>query len=173
MKTGKFLDIEAMSRGCKACNLKEHLKKENPLAYANWKETHVGNFNYRGSAGNMEVIGTKRIWERPIEKNTLRCTTFYGDGDSKGYLSVCDVYPGIKFEKMECVGHVQKRVGCRLRNLKKKEKGLGGKGKLTNNMVDRLQNFYGIAIRQNKNNIKKYAIYCTSYIIPCCFFKRK
>ena len=154
MKTGKILDIEAMSRACKACNLKEHLKKEDPLAYANWKETHVCNFNYRGSAGNMEVVGAKRIWERSIEKNKLRYTTFYGDGDSKGYLGVCDVYPGIKVEKMECVGHVQKRVGCRLRNLKKKEKGLGGKGKLTNNMVDRLQNFYGIAIRQNKNNIK-------------------
>ena len=102
----------------------------------------------------MEVVWAKRIWERLIEKNKLRDTTFYGDGDSKDYLDLRNVLPGIKVEKMEFVGHVQKRVGCRLRNLKKKEKGLGGKGKLANNMIDRLQNFYGIAIRQNNNNIK-------------------
>ena len=41
MKTGKILDIEAMSRACKACNLKENLKTEHPLAYANCKESHV------------------------------------------------------------------------------------------------------------------------------------
>ena len=38
--------------------------------------------------------------------------------------------------------------------MKKREKGLGGKGKLTNNIIDRLQNYYGIAIRGNKNNLK-------------------
>ena len=59
MKTGKICDIEAMSRTSKACNLKEKLKKEDPLAYANWKEIHVCNFNYRGSAGNMVVVGQK------------------------------------------------------------------------------------------------------------------
>ena len=47
----------------------------------------------------MEVVGAKRIWERSIEKNKLRYTTFYGNGDSKGYLGVCNVYPGIKVEK--------------------------------------------------------------------------
>ena len=46
-------------------------------------------------------------------------------------------------------------MGCRLRNFKKNIKGLSGKGKLTNAMIDRLQNYYGIAIRQNKKNLKK------------------
>ena len=36
--------------------------------------------------------------------------------------------------------------------MKKKEKGLAGKGKLTNAIIDKLQNYYGIAIRQNKDN---------------------
>ena len=102
----------------------------------------------------METVGTKRIWERSIKINKLRYTKFYGDGDSKSYSNVCDVYPGVKVEKLECVGHVQKRVGCRLRNLKKKEKGLGGRGKLTNNTIDTLQNYYGIAIRQNRGELK-------------------
>ena len=49
--------------------------------------------------------------------------------------------------KKECVGHVQKRVGTNLRNLKKEHKRIGGKGKLTNSAIDKLQNYYGIAIR--------------------------
>ena len=42
----------------------------------------------------------------------------------------------------------------RLRNLKKKEKGLCRKGKLTDCIIDKFQNYYGIAIRSNKNNLK-------------------
>ena len=49
---------------------------------------------------------------------------------------------------------MQKRARCRLRNLKEKEKELGGKGKLTDCMIDKLQNYYGIAIRSNRNNLK-------------------
>ena len=35
-----------------------------------------------------------------------------------------------------------------------KEKRLGGKGKLTNAIIDKLQNNYCIAIRQNKDNMQ-------------------
>ena len=52
-------------------------------------------------------------------------------------------------KKLECVGHYQKKVGTRLHNLKKKEKGLGGRVRLTDATIDRLQNFGGVAIRQN------------------------
>ena len=45
-------------------------------------------------------------------------------------------------------------MGCPLRNFKKNVKGLSGKGKLTNTMIDQLQNYYGMAIRQNKNDLK-------------------
>ena len=38
--------------------------------------------------------------------------------------------------------------------MKKQEKGISWKGKLTNNMIDRLRNYYGIAIRRNKSNLK-------------------
>ena len=41
-----------------------------------------------------------------------------------------------------------------MRNFKKLEKGISGKGKLASNMINRLQNYYGIAIRSNKNNLK-------------------
>ena len=67
--------------------------------------------------------------------------------------------------KLECVGHVQKRVGTRLRNLKKIVKNLGGRGKLTNKTIDRLQNYYGIAVRSNSGNLigMKKAIHDTLF----------
>ncbi|GFV21768.1 uncharacterized protein TNCV_3484651 [Trichonephila clavipes] len=46
-----------------------------------------------------------------------------------------------------------KRGGSRLRKLKTKTKGLSGKGKLTDNFIDRLQNYYGIAVRSNVDNL--------------------
>ena len=55
-------------------------------------------------------------------------------------------------KKFECIGHVPKRVGTRLRKLKQRTKGLAGKGKLTSSVIDKLQNYYGIAIRQNVEN---------------------
>ena len=49
--------------------------------------------------------------------------------------------------------HVHKRVGNKLRNLKKNVKGLGGRGRLTNNIIDKLQNYYGITIGQNSGDL--------------------
>lgn len=54
----------------------------------------------------------------------------------------------------ECIGHVQKRVGTALRKLKKETAGLGGKSKLTDTIIDKLQNYYGIAIRSNVGNLE-------------------
>ena len=67
----------------------------------------------------------------------------------------------VEIQKLECVGHVQKRMGTRIRRLKasyKKQKlsdgkGLDGRGRLTDDMIDRIQNYYGMAIRQNTTNV--------------------
>ena len=56
-------------------------------------------------------------------------------------------------EKKECTGHVQKRVGTALRKLKHENPGLGGKDKLTDSQIDKLQNYYGIAIRSNVGDL--------------------
>ena len=58
--------------------------------------------------------------------------------------------------KDECVGHVQKRVGFRLRKLKAEDKSLGGrgKGKLNQRVIDSLQNSMGLAIRQYIGNLE-------------------
>ena len=65
-------------------------------------------------------------------------------------------------EKVGCVGHVQKRMGTALRNLKKEHRGqklmdgktIGGAGRLTVTLIDTLQNYYGMAIRNCKGDLR-------------------
>ena len=52
-----------------------------------------------------------------------------------------------------------------LQNLKKKEKRLGGKGKLTDRIIDKLQNYYGIAISSNKKKNLKAMLAATRAIL--------
>ncbi|GFU74679.1 uncharacterized protein TNCV_2457461 [Trichonephila clavipes] len=84
----------------------------------NVKREHVCS-NYKGSSGNMEAVGAFRIFERSLIKRDLQYTEYYGDGDSKGFLQVKDIYGENSVTKLECIGHIQKRVGSRLRKLKK------------------------------------------------------
>ena len=54
---------------------------------------------------------------------------------------------------LECVGHYQKRVGNRLRRLKKADKVFDGRGCLADAVIDRIQNYFGVVIHQNKGNL--------------------
>jgi hypothetical protein len=51
----------------------------------------------------------------------------------------------------ECVSHVQKQVGAALWKLKKETKGIGGKGKLTDSLID---NYHRIAITSNSGDLE-------------------
>ncbi|GBN43332.1 hypothetical protein AVEN_249312-1 [Araneus ventricosus] len=106
--TGKILDLEVMTQYCKMCEM-------------NIKFDHECS-NYKGSCGNMESVGAFRIFERSVLKRELLYTKYYGDGDSKAFLKVKDIYGEDTVTKLECIGHVQKRVGSRLRKFKKKPK---------------------------------------------------
>ena len=101
----------------------------------------------------MEQSGVVRVFERSLRKHQARYTEYLGDGDSKSDVAVKDTYGPNSVQKMECVGHVQKRVGNRLRELKKKCEGLG-RLELNDATIDRLQNFFVIAIRSNVGNIE-------------------
>ncbi|KAM7293882.1 uncharacterized protein ISCGN_023460 [Ixodes scapularis] len=90
-------------------------------------------------------------------------TAYIGDGDSKAFLAVKESKPYNKdVEKHECVGHVQKRMGTRLRSMKASLKGkrlsdgltLSGKGRLTEKDIDSLQFYYGKAIRDNTDSLQ-------------------
>ena len=54
------------------------------------------------------------IFEPSIKNNKLRYSKFRGDGDTKSFRATENIYTGFKVEKLECVGHVHKRVGNRL-----------------------------------------------------------
>ena len=153
--SGKVLDAEAMSQACKQCQLHSHLDKDSE-EYLTWRADHNNcKANYKGSSPAMESEGTDRTFKRSMETHKLRYSELYGDGDSKSHKQVKNVYSegGIQVVKKECIGHVQKRLGTALRKLKKENHGLGGKDKLTNSMIDKLQNYYGIAIRFNVGDL--------------------
>jgi hypothetical protein len=142
--TGKCLDVEIMTKVCRGCQRID--KQTNALKKADMLDRYQCKANYQGSTPSMETEGMKRIFGRSEETRKLQYIEYFGDSDSKAYNEVENAYENIDVEKKECVGHVQKRVGTALRKLKKVTKGIGGIGKLTDPLIDKLQNYYGIAI---------------------------
>lgn len=108
----------------------------------------------------------KELFSRSVVKHGVMYTNYIGDGDSKTYTGIINAKPygeEIEIIKKECVGHVQKRMGSRLRECKKKNPGIGGKNKLTAKLIDKLSVYYGLAIRRHsdsKDDMKK-AIWTT------------
>lgn len=72
----------------------------------------------------MESAGAIEIFRRSVETRGVLYTKYLGDGDSKGFASVVadKPYGDVNIKKLECVGHIQKRMGSRLRALCKKRK---------------------------------------------------
>jgi hypothetical protein len=112
----------------------------------------------------MEVAGVLNIFNHPLHTRGICYTKYLGDGDSKVYQRVVaekPCGPNISVTKLECIGHVQKRMGARLRRFVKEKTGtqlhdsksLGDKGRLTQSETDKLQKYYGLAIRRNVNNL--------------------
>lgn len=167
----KVLDTEVLSNHCDSCCKMENRKSDDDLR--KWKEAHAGDCqkNHEGSAGSMEPVGMKRIFERSEESYNLKYVGYLGDGDSKSFKFVADADPPIYgedvVEKLECCGHVQKRMGKRLMDKvaqckskeyvvgKKKVRGIGGAGKLTKVAIKRIQGHYGGAVRKNVGDLEK------------------
>ena len=171
--TGKCLDVEVLTKVCHGCQKIE--KESDDVKKADLLEKHNSKckVNYQGSAPSMETEGIKRIFGRSEETRKLQYTEYYGDGDSKAYNEVENCYKDAHVEKKECVGHVQKRVGTNLRNMKKANKGIGGKGKLTNAKIDKLQNYYGIAIRSNSGDLTAMKAAVHASLFHCASSERR
>ena len=101
----------------------------------------------------MESAGAVDIFSRSLLQYGLIYKYYLEDGDSSSFNDVASkpyVF-SIAPEKLECVGHVQKRIGSRSRSRRKVsygDKKLSGKGGLTEASANTLQNAFGIAIRQ-------------------------
>lgn len=82
MKTGKILDLEVMSRYCKYCVNIKHYKKTNAELYEKLNVDHECSINHSVSAPTMELDGVTKIFNRSREKNVVRYTEYYGDGEN-------------------------------------------------------------------------------------------
>lgn len=80
------------------------------------KNMHEENFiaNYIETSGDMEVESVSKIFERSLHTYNVRYKHYLGDGDSREFKAIIN---GSEFaiKKLECIGHVQKRMGTRLR----------------------------------------------------------
>ncbi|GFV26313.1 uncharacterized protein TNCV_4029561 [Trichonephila clavipes] len=119
--TGKVLDIEIMSSYCPTCRKISKIPRS--IESETFAADHVCHSNFQGPALKMEAVGATRIFQCSIVKRGLKYAHYYGDGDSKGFISVKDTYGKDSVTKYECIGHVQKR------------------------------NYYGIAVRSNVGNL--------------------
>lgn len=153
--TGKVLDVDVKSKYCHECATRKKLADENQEK--EWQTKHMGSCskNYEGPSGGMEVATVVSMFNRSQDQYGVRYSHYLGDGDCKSFNSVlqADPYDNLQVKKLECVGHVQKRMGGRLRRLVKDNKNLGGRGRLTAKVIDSLQVFYGKAIRENLNSV--------------------
>jgi hypothetical protein len=151
----KVLDVEVMSTYCNTCAKQEKvLSKEE---FSKWKKSHKCSKNHEGSAGSMEVNGMLALFKHSRKEWGLDYTLHLGDGDSKAFAAVRDA-SAYKVEKLECCGHVQKRMGKRLMDKVssnksktfshngKNYKGIGGAGRLNQKAIKRIQGHYGGAI---------------------------
>ncbi|GFY32648.1 uncharacterized protein TNCV_674031 [Trichonephila clavipes] len=151
VENGKVIDFEALTKYCSSCKGKKKLC-ENCAK------------NYEGFSGGMEFRGVLSIFQRSETSRKACYTKYLGDGDSKGFLTIKEakVYGETEVEKLECVGHVQKRMGTRLRNILKMSKGIklsdgkniSGRGRLTLKEVDSIQHYYGLAIRKKLSSVE-------------------
>ncbi|EZA51573.1 hypothetical protein X777_09740 [Ooceraea biroi] len=157
--SGKVIDLVIKGSYYQACTYWKSQK--NTEEYLQWYEEHKEQClaNHSGSAGKMEVDAIKEMFTRSEEKFEVKYGNYIGDGDSKTYKAILDLNTyGDDFQvvKSECIGYIEKRMGTRLRNLKKTEK-LGGKGKLTNVLIKKLTKYYGLAIRRNIDSADEMA----------------
>ena len=74
----------------------------------------------------MKFAGILEMFKHSIGTQSVCYINYLGDGDSEAYETVrkSDVYgPNVIIEKLKCIGHVQKRMGTRLHNLRKSLEG--------------------------------------------------
>lgn len=166
-------DIHTSTKYCHSCRHWMELREHHEIsaeAYESWKTDHAPKrpVNTDRSAPGMEAEAAVLLWQRSVQHNSLQYHVFLGDGDSKGFTVVTEAQPygpGVTITKEECVGHVQKRLGSSLRNLRKSLKGqkledgkfITGQGRLTDTIIEILQTDNGNAIRTHSNDLEGMA----------------
>lgn len=63
-----------------------------------------------GFEGSQAPCIRVKSWSKNVD--------FYVDGDYNNHAAIKDIYGASSVRKMECIGHIQKRVGCPLQKFK-------------------------------------------------------
>ncbi|GFT04162.1 uncharacterized protein TNCV_3154161 [Trichonephila clavipes] len=137
---------------CGLMNLLHHLQTVHEAVIANDNNSNIA----------VAVDGT---WHKRgySSLNGVVCATSVENGkviDFEALTKYCSSCKEV--EKLECVGHVQKRMGTWLRNILKMSKGIklsdgkniSGRGRLTLKEVDSIQHYYGLVIRKNLSSVE-------------------
>jgi len=113
----------------------------------------------------MKIGAIIDMFKRSQNKNDVKYINYIGDSDSRTYIDINFALYGddTLIIKKEGIGHVQKRIGHRLRECKMKMKEFGEK--LTGKMIDKLIVYYGLAIQQNCDSVDEMrnAIWATYF----------
>ena len=158
-----------MSRLFKQCQVHHKLDK-NSKDCQRFQQMHTDcRANFKGSAPAMEPGGAMCIFQRSFANHGLNYTHYYGDGDSKSYSSVKISYEAVgkRVEDLECIADVQKEWGQLLGKLPKERKDMRGKGKRTDRIFDKLQTYYGIAIRSKLGSLESMTKAILSALFHC------
>ena len=107
VETGKVIDYRVLTKKCAQCTSWE--SRRGTEEFDNFMSFHSEECLIKGSAGAME----SECFGSSLDKYNLRYTEYLGDGDTKSYHGVVSSkpYDDIPVMKLECIGHIQKRVG--------------------------------------------------------------
>lgn len=150
--TGLVLDHVVLSRYCHGC---QGAPDPSDDGYSDWAVNHKCLKNIDCNAGPMEVEAAPILFWHSLDKNGLRYNTIPSHGDSRTFhaLNEESVYGYIDIEKKDCLNH--KRMGTALHTLQEKAQGesLGGKGRLTQDKIKKIANYYGYALRSHTHDV--------------------
>ena len=164
LETGFVIDFEVLSNYCHGCATGP---SPTDRRYPAWKKLHrpTCQRNYNGSANSMEVGSAKIIFARS-KTNHLLYENILCDGDAKTVASLNEMDPyGFPILKEDCANHVAKRMWKAIETLKQQHKGkkppLTGRGRLTQQVQDKLTRNYATALKKNAPDVEamKNAVY--------------
>ena len=127
-------------------------KKDQP-GYDLWKANHISNINHTKLSG--EAANAVYIFNKSIDKNNLICHEYLEHSDPSSFKEVVDPYQyekyiiSSKLEFIDVQNHLQTRLPNCLKSHKRTNKSISGKGKMTDKIINSMQDHYGFAIRNN------------------------
>lgn len=115
LDSGKISDVHCISKYCFIC------KGSNICNHEGFQAKYIG------TSRGIEICEVEALYDRSnTVANPAQYVNYLGDGDSQSFevIKQKKPYGEVEIRKLEYGGHVQKRMGTRLRGLRQKMKGV-------------------------------------------------